>query len=359
MSGEQADNLTGTILVVDDTSHVRHLLAAMLASRGHRVETADGGPQALEMVQAQPPDVILLDIMMPNMDGYEVCERLKADPQTWDIPIIFISALEQTEDIVKAFNTGGVDYVPKPFQVKEVLARVNAHLSLRVLQKQLWTAKELDTFAEAIAQDLKTPLTALIGFADMLRMMHATMPDEQLEETVRAISSSGHKMNKIINELLLLAGLRQAQQVDLEVLDMTGVVAMALTRLSDVIKEHKAEVTLPEGWPKALGYRPWVEEVWVNYIRSAIEQGGRPPRVELGSTSESDGDVRFWVRDRRPGLSGEAGPSALPSFGAPSEKERGLGMFVVRRMMERLGKDASVERTKDQGSVFSFTLRRE
>jgi two-component system sensor histidine kinase/response regulator len=376
MDNDQAGDSKGTILIVDDTAHVRQLLSAMLRTRGYNVQTAEGGLHALEVVQEVFPDLILLDIMMPQMDGYEVCERLKDDPRTRDIPVIFISALEQTDDKIKAFNAGGVDYVPKPFQIKEVLARVSAHLALRSMQKQLQAAsaelaaqleelqarnEELDAFAEAIARDLKAPLTSIIGFADMLRDIHATMPAGQLEESLLTISSSGIKMNKIIDDLLLLAGLRQAQQVDFKPLDMVSIVDAALDRLSDVIAEYQANIAVPSSWPRALGYRPWVEEVWVNTVRSALEYGARPPHLELGATSEPDGSVRFWVRDRAAGLEaeGQTTPFAGQHTQPVSDRERGLGMFVVRRIMERLGRMASAETAKDQGNILSFTLRGE
>jgi DNA-binding response OmpR family regulator len=374
MDKEQAGDLTGTILIIDDTAHVRQLLAAMLKTRGYDVQTAESGVHALEVVHDLSPDLILLDIMMPEMDGYEVCQRLKNDPQTRDIPVIFISALEQTADKIKAFSAGAVDYVSKPFQVKEVIARVGAHLSLRSMQQQLQAAsdelavqlgelqarnEELDAFAEAVARDLKAPLTSIIGFADMLRDIHATMPAEQLEESLHTISASGSKMNKIIDDLLLLAGLRQAQQVDVMPLDMENIVDAALKRLSDVIAETEADVTLPDSWPGALGHEPWVEEVWVNLIRSALDYGARPPRVELGAAQEADGSVRFWVRDSAVGPEeAEQAPAPGSDRAAPaSDRERGLGMFVVRRIMERLGRMASVETATDQGHILSFTLR--
>jgi DNA-binding response OmpR family regulator len=126
-----------TVLLVDDNPANLRLLSRMLTARGHKVRAVTTGARALEAVRANAPDLILLDVMMPEMNGYEVCERLKADEQTRDIPIIFISALGETEDKVNAFAIGGVDYVTKPFQFREVLARVETHMALRELQKQL------------------------------------------------------------------------------------------------------------------------------------------------------------------------------------------------------------------------------
>jgi sigma-B regulation protein RsbU (phosphoserine phosphatase) len=131
-----------SILIVDDTPANLRLLSQMLAEQGYHARPVPDGPLALAAARADPPDLILLDIRMPEMDGYLVCEELKADARTRDIPVIFISALDATKDKVRAFQSGGVDYVTKPFQAAEVLARVDTHLSLRELQKELVDANE-------------------------------------------------------------------------------------------------------------------------------------------------------------------------------------------------------------------------
>ncbi len=125
------------IMAVDDTPANLRLLRQILKNAEHDVRLFPNGSLALASARAEPPDLILLDIRMPDMNGYEVCERLKGDDLTRDIPVIFISALQETIDKVKAFSTGGVDYITKPFQEEEILARVETHLALRTLQKAL------------------------------------------------------------------------------------------------------------------------------------------------------------------------------------------------------------------------------
>ncbi len=137
MSRGRAGAPKADILIVDDKPANLRLLSQMLVENGYQVRPAPDGSVALAAAQAQPPDLILLDIRMPEMDGYQVCKHLKADPSTRDIPIIFISALDETRDKVKAFAIGGVDYVTKPLQFQEVLARVKTHLALRRLQTDL------------------------------------------------------------------------------------------------------------------------------------------------------------------------------------------------------------------------------
>ena len=126
-----------TILIVDDALPNIRFLSQTLAQHGYKIRATRSGELALEAVHNSAPDLILLDILMPEMNGYEVCRRLKAEASTQHIPVIFLSALDAVEDKVKAFSAGGVDYIPKPFQVEEVLARVETHLALRELQKNL------------------------------------------------------------------------------------------------------------------------------------------------------------------------------------------------------------------------------
>lgn len=156
MSDHPITRSTASILVVDDTPANLRLLAGILAEQGYTVQPARGGSQALSIAQGVPLDLILLDIMMPEMDGYEVCTRLKADTRTKDIPVIFISAINDVLDKVKAFSVGGVDYITKPFQVEEVLARVETHLAVQHLQKSLQKKnEELATTNKNLAKTLQ------------------------------------------------------------------------------------------------------------------------------------------------------------------------------------------------------------
>jgi sigma-B regulation protein RsbU (phosphoserine phosphatase) len=169
MSYDWADAPRADILIVDDTLANLRLLSRMLAERGYQVRPVPDGALALAAARAEPPDLILLDIRMPEMDGYQVCERLKADARTRDVPIIFVSALDATQDKVSAFAAGGVDYVTKPFQNKEVLARVETHLALRRLQAQLQDAnlkmeRELALAGEVQASFLPRELPDLPGW---------------------------------------------------------------------------------------------------------------------------------------------------------------------------------------------------
>ena len=132
-----------TILIVDDQLPNLKVLTTMLKGKNYKVRKTVDGESAIEAVQIEPPDLILLDIKMPEMDGYEVCQRLKSDDKTKDVPIIFISALSEVFDKVKAFEVGGIDYITKPFQEEEVLARINSQLTIKKQQKLLEQDKKL------------------------------------------------------------------------------------------------------------------------------------------------------------------------------------------------------------------------
>ena len=195
----------GNLLVVDDTPDNLRLLSAILTERGYKVRKALNGKTALKTVQTAPPDLILLDINMPEINGYEVCAQLKANEQTHDIPIIFISALDDVLDKVKAFTVGGVDYITKPFQSEEVVARVANHLNLRSLQKALQIEQEksdrllLNILPRSVADQLKQDQStvaeqfdrATFLFADIVGFMpsSSTVPPEKVVQLLNQIFS--------------------------------------------------------------------------------------------------------------------------------------------------------------------------
>jgi sigma-B regulation protein RsbU (phosphoserine phosphatase) len=184
MGPPRDESVQADILIVDDTPANLRLLAGMLGQRGYQVRPMPSGKLALLAIESAPPDLILLDIRMPEMDGYQVCQRLKADDKTRDIPIIFISALQELGDKVKAFQAGGVDYVTKPFQFEEVLARVETHLALRKLQVQL---AETNRELEAANRKMKREL-ALAGAVQTSFLPHdlPDLPGWQLAVTLRS-----------------------------------------------------------------------------------------------------------------------------------------------------------------------------
>lgn len=358
------------LLLVDDTPANLQLLLPMFSQEAYRLRVATNGARALELVEAEKPDLILLDIVMPNISGYDVCRQLKADPETVGIPIIFLSALNEVENKLAAFELGGVDYITKPFHAAEVLTRVNTHLTLCRLQQQLTQAntqlqrqvQELDAYAHTVAHDLKSPLSVLLGYVELLEN---AVPDT-VQHIMDVVTGSAHKANEIVEELLLLATMRQQKKRPSHPLNMWAIVENAQVRLNAVMPGMEPDVSVkarlekPETWPVCLGYAPWIEEVWINYLSNALKYGGDRTQITVGG--DVQGEVgRFWVQDRGPGLTAEDQSKLFAPFERLKQARaqgHGLGLSIVRRIVETLNGEVGVESKVGEGSLFYFTLPR-
>jgi len=218
---------------------------------------------------------------------------------------------------------------------------------------------ELDTFAHTVAHDLKTPVAVLVSYGLYLLDEYAHMSEAEIREHLNTIVQAGQEVSGIIDALLLLASVDRMEQIPIGPLDMATIVAEVQKRLATLIRQENAQISGPETWPVALGYAPWIEEVWVNYLSNAIKYGGRPPVVTLGATIQPDGLVCYWVRDNGHGLTAEDQQRLFTEFTrfhrGPVEGY-GLGLSIVRHIVEKLGGQVGVESTIGSGSVFSFTL---
>ncbi|MBN2004481.1 MAG: PAS domain S-box protein [Anaerolineae bacterium] len=262
-------------------------------------------------------------------------------------------------------------------QAEETLRQRTAKLEIQNI--------ELDAFAHTVAHDLRTPLTTVVGFSDLLRFSIDAIPEDRRQYALEAIRESGFKMSEIINELLLLANVRQVSNVETELLDMASPVAAVQARLSYQIEKLQASLHLPEQWPQAIGHGPWIEGVWANYVGNALKYGGRPdegvlPDIELGYSvlgKPADGDalaevllrqekirnpqskIAFWVRDNGQGLSPEEQARLFIPFERLNQAHaegHGLGLSIVRRIIEKMGGEVGVESQIGEGSTFYFTL---
>ncbi len=356
MKGQSANKL---ILIIDD--NVTNLKVAIehLKTYGLEIIIARNGESGLERAAFAQPDLILLDIRMPGIDGFKTCRRLKDNETTREIPVIFMTALADVSDKVRGFDAGAVDYVTKPLQAEEVWARVRTHLTIRTLQQEMAERiTELDAFAHTVAHDLKNPLGRIVTGLDLLQEMAMPQLDKQMQEILAISLGGSRQMVQIIDELLLLASVRQ-NDVPLEVLFMDDIVQAAQERLSHIIEERRAEIILPESWPTAVGYGPWIEEVWANYLSNGLKYGGKPPRLQLGGEELVNGSIRYWVKDNGSGLSPEEQGKLFQAFSrvhSDSIQGHGLGLSIVGRIVKRLGGKAGVESESGRGSLFYFTL---
>ena len=325
----------GVILIVDDNPINIDLLFTCLDDYGHKVLVAESGYSALSRVQYSEPDLILLDVMMPGLDGFEVCRRLKENAKTRDIPVIFLTALSESKDKVRGFQVGGVDYITKPIQYDELLARVSTHLTLRNLQKELRATNReleernegLDAYARTIAHNLQSSLSVLQLYIELFsRQLAAT--DAQ-SRYISQMMGAVQRASQQTEDLLMLARIKDADIV-LEPCDMEMIVQASLERIEPMRHEYRAEIACPNKWPAAWGQPEWIEEVWINYLSNAMKYGGNPPIIELGTTERTDGYVRFWVRDNGKGISEEARSLLFTEFTRlEPEKEKGTGLGAL------------------------------
>ncbi len=217
---------------------------------------------------------------------------------------------------------------------------------------------ELKAYAHTVAHDLKLPLNVMILISHLITEK-PDLTDTELKSFARQISATAHKMDAIINNLLLFAKVNNTE-IPFESVDMNRVLENVLERLSQLIKEHHVQVDIPPSLPFAIGYGPWIEEVWANYFSNAIKYGGKPPHVELGASLQPDGIIRYWMRDNGPGISLRDQTRLFKAYSqvdSAHNSGNGLGLSIARRIIEKMGGQAGCESEPGKGSLFFFTLQ--
>lgn len=220
---------------------------------------------------------------------------------------------------------------------------------------------ELDNFAQTIAHDLKSPLSNLLGFSDLAVNRFDLYPNES-KAYIEKVYKIGQQMVQMVDELLLMARLKRPDEIELTPLDMTTIIYNAMARLERMIVSLEAEIILPDKWPTALGYAPWVEEIWSNYLSNALKYGGRPPYIIIESERQND-MIQFTIQDNGPGIPAEQQDQLFEPFIRLSNgmtqqiPGHGLGLSIVARIAKKLGGTTCVESEEGQGSTFGFTLQ--
>jgi len=349
-----------TILIVDDTPTNVSILFNALRNSDYRVLISTNGEDAIKKVEYANPDLILLDVMMPQMDGFEVCRILKSQKTTQHIPIIFMTALVDTLNKIKGFKLGAADYITKPFQYQEVLVRIHTHLTLKRQRENLEKKqRELEAMTHIIANDLKKPVNVMIDVFDMLMDELHFEVDPDTIRMLQNIKRAGKNITHTIDTLLLLSSTR-SQSVTIEPIDMSAIIKKVQQRLLYFIEHSQAIIDMPNEWESVLGYAPWIEEVWCIYLLNALKYGGKPPYLELGMNCDGKSDIRFWIRDNGQGISAERQDTLFIPFSRISQIKRpegqGLSLSIVQGIIEKLGGQVGVDSEVGKGSTFYFTL---
>jgi signal transduction histidine kinase len=323
---------------------------------------------ALAYLKKNVCDLILLDISLPNTNGLDAFQKLKKGFPS--IPIIILSGKIVQTTALETVQQGAQDYLAKDDLTASLLIKTIYHAieRHRLLQEIKERAAELESqnlalndFAHTVAHQIQGLLSQMVGYASLVDSHYQEQLSEQTKQAVDQIMQSGYKMNNVITELLFLASMR-SETVQVNELDNKRILAEVMKRLRYQIRETQAKITLPNSWPSAVGYAPWIEEVWLNYMSNGLKYGSKgdtPPVLRLGASQESNGMVRFWLADNGPGIA-EIDQKRLfkPHTRLTSKQIRGegLGLSICWRIVKKCGGEVGVESQEGSGSCFWFTL---
>ncbi len=362
-----------TILVVDDTQQNVQVLTQMLRGKQYKVLAAFNGEDAIALLSRKTPDLILLDVMMPGMDGFETCREIRKESAYDDIPIIFLSALSDVDAKVKALESGGVDYITKPFQQLEVLARIELHLRMRYLELERQQNvirleklnKEKDEVLGIISHDMRNPIGGIIGISNFLRT-DGPADEKELADMLALIESSAERLLLLVNDLLDIA-LIEANSLQLT-FTQTDIGAYC----HDVMQLHTATakskgvklvmIERIEGIQAEVDITKF-SQIIGNLISNAIKftSDGGVVKVEIGSSPVDSSQLQIQIIDSGMGIPKDLLPKLFEKFGAQrrgtkGEKGTGLGMPLVKRYLELHNGTITVESMERIGTTFTIRL---
>ncbi len=357
-----------SVLVVDDTVENLRLLASMLEQHGYEVRPVTNGRQAIQAVEHAPPDLILLDVTMPEMDGFEVCRRLRARERSKDVPVIFLTALTDTADKVRAFDMGGVDYITKPFQFEEVLARVKTHVALKRAQAALTDSYERlralerlrDDLVHMIVHDMRLPLQVLLTRLGLLQGVAAGLGEDSRED-LQAASEATEGLIRMVDDLLDVSRLEEGwMPVKLALCDLTRMADEVRAALVSRDRARQIDVE-SAGRVEASCDAALVRRILENLLTNVIKHtpAGTGMRISIAKGGDR---IRVAVHDQGGGVPPEAREKIFEKFGTvQNRRERtyhsvGLGLAFCKLAVEAQGGTIGVDPGVPVGSTFWFEL---
>ena len=363
---DKKSNPGSKILIVDDETIILDTLHAFLMDEDYEFLFAVNGEEAIKKVNSTPPDVILLDIMMPGIDGFEVCQRLKSDPATSYIPIILVTALDSTEEITRGLDSGADEFISKPVDRRELKARVRSMLRIKHQYDDLENTIRLrDDLSNLVVHDMRSPLNIIMGHGEML--LNVPNLQEGLVNRITKINEQSERLNKLINEMLMIARMEQGKmvlnlvssnlnqviervvsdhKVIAEARNLNITLALCKDGCSAVIDEHLMSRVIDNLLSNALKFSPAYSE-----IKIQTTTFGLPQKPALG----------FMIFDQGPGISSEFQEEIFEKYKVVALKKAGvsqvgLGLFFCKLVIEAHQGRIWVENNKPLGSVFCFEI---
>ncbi len=361
-----------TILIIDDSPINLSVIVDYLEEASFELMVARDGESGLEIAQRAQPDLILLDVIMPGIDGFETCRQLKANENTQDIPVIFMTALTSIEDKVKGFSVGGVDYITKPIQQEEVLARVTTHLKIKVLTEHLQKINQdliklnadKDRLFSIVAHDLKGPFMPIIGTAQYLLETGENLSKEELKELYNVIHISAQKVADLLENLLAWSRMQiggmpyQPSQVDL-----TSLVERNINLFSQNATNKKITLQSHINQPVSVyADEHMLDTIMRNLISNAIKFTPNGGAVTLSTRIQGMLFIEVAVMDTGVGFNQEVLDNLLQgglpqiTMGTANEKGSGLGLMICREMVAHQGGQFWIESQPGRDTTVKFTV---
>ncbi|GBE74847.1 two-component hybrid sensor and regulator [Microcystis aeruginosa NIES-87] len=358
-----------SVLIVDDLPNNVRLLSIMLTEKGYQVRKAINGQMALNTVRSLIPDLILLDINMPDLNGYQVCEQLKADEKTREIPVIFISALDDVFDKVKAFQVGGVDYISKPFQGEEVMARIENQLTICRQKKQLQneikerqkTEETLEIYLHAVSHDLRNPV---IGMSMILNNLIKNSQGETKEVSRKILQQMANSCDR---QLTLIDSLVETRQNDLWGVSLE-LKPLSLYEIGQQIGQEwelrlrENQATLINNFSPDLplvnadAHHLW--RVFENLLANALKHN--PQGIIITFSARLEGNyLRCSIADNGVGISETQRKQLFDRYQRGNNNNQislGLGLYLCRQIIHAHGGEIGIMNNDEKGSQFWFTL---
>jgi signal transduction histidine kinase len=353
------------VLIVDDIPENIQVLGTILDEDGYEISVAMDGAQALESVNEDRPDIILLDVNMPVMDGHETCIRLKQDPETQEIPVIFLTAKTEEDDIVDGFDIGAVDYVTKPFNSKELKRRIKTHLELYFAKQELqYTISSKNKLFSIIAHDMRTPFNALIGFSNVL-LLDQDISEEDKSNFVQIINTASKKGLNLLENLLMWARSQTGRiEFDPESINLFNSLDEQF-KLMKYSAKHKSIqlINLVPGDVDVMADEESLKTLFRNLISNAIKFTHKNGSVTVQAHRKDDEWVEIIVSDTGIGMTQELLKNLFVDGektsrpGTERESGTGLGLLLVKEFVEKNGGTITAESVVDEGTTFKVCLR--
>lgn len=354
------------IMVVDDQPANIQIVGSILGKLGHEIVPAADGATALKRAELRKPDLILLDLLMPVMNGVEVCSQLKSNPGTRDIPIIFLSAADDKELIVRALNAGGIDYITKPFNQAELVTRVRTQLALKLAHDRLaQIAEDKDELIGILTHDLKNHIGGISMSAALLCRRVEAFPDAKLTQLSENILRSSEQLLAFVKEFLANAATDYGFTLKCEPVDVVKITTATVREYEEVARRKQLEIQadFPAETMMALADPLGLDQILDNLLSNALKFSP-PGKKVFVSVRPVDQYVECVVRDQGPGFRADDKEkmfrrygrlSARPTGGEPST---GLGLSIVRKLVLAMNGELRFESTAGNGATFAVRLPR-